>query len=133
MGLLGKIKSFWRIMSMKKQLKKSVAESKEKEAQSFTMSENELSALSDDDLFCRSCQNGEKVRRLLRMGRRRCVVEPFAEGVLFIELDGMGVNNGGLCQFFVNSSRMVAPFMSEYMKNVLQALISAYKQRRKAA
>jgi len=27
----------------------------------------------------------------------------------------MEVNNGGLCQFFVNSSRMVAPLVSEYM------------------
>lgn len=27
----------------------------------------------------------------------------------------MEVNNGGLCQFFVNSSRLIAPFVSEYM------------------
>lgn len=27
----------------------------------------------------------------------------------------MEVNNGGLCQFFVNSSRMLAPLVSEYM------------------
>ncbi len=27
----------------------------------------------------------------------------------------MEVNNGGLCQFFVNSSRVVAPYVSEYM------------------
>lgn len=30
----------------------------------------------------------------------------------------MEINNGGLCQFFVNSSRVVAPFLSEYLKNV---------------
>ncbi|MGM9667842.1 MAG: hypothetical protein ACI3XN_07305, partial [Eubacteriales bacterium] len=51
MGLIRKIKSFWKIMSMKKQSKKSVAKSIEKDAQSLTMSTNELSALSDDDLF----------------------------------------------------------------------------------
>ena len=27
----------------------------------------------------------------------------------------MEVNNGGICQFFVNSSRVVAPLVSEYM------------------
>ena len=27
----------------------------------------------------------------------------------------MEIQNGGLCQFFVNSSRMVAPIVSEYM------------------
>lgn len=28
------------------------------------------------------------------------------------------VNNGGLCQFFVNSSRMVAPLVSEYLSAI---------------
>ena len=32
------------------------------------------------------------------------------------------VNNGGLCQFFVNSSRIVAPFVSEYM-----AIVGAFE------
>ena len=32
--------------------------------------------------------------------------------VNYLEIE---VNNGGLCQFFVNSSRIVAPYVSEYM------------------
>ncbi|MGM9589708.1 MAG: DUF4375 domain-containing protein [Faecousia sp.] len=47
----------------------------------------------------------------------------------------MEVNNGGLCQFFVNSSRAVAPYISDYLgiiganghKNLFDHFICKYK------
>lgn len=75
-----------------------------------------MTALSDDELF-------EAV-----LARTEHKVESFDEwedGVnalnssqkVFYSVNWleMEVNNGGLCQFFVNSSRMVAPYISEYM------------------
>lgn len=40
----------------------------------------------------------------------------FSQKVIYsIDYYEMEIGCGGLCQFFVNSSRMVAPFMSEYL------------------
>ena len=119
MGLIRKIKAFWKTMNMKKQLKKSVAESIEKDAQSLTMSANELSALSDDDLFFAVLARTEKKVDGYKEWAESIASLNYSQKV-FYSLNWMEseVNNGGLCQFFVNSSRMVAPYVSEYMKIV---------------
>ena len=113
MGFFSAIKDFF---NFRKELKKSIAEAKENEARYLTMSIEELSALSDDELFEAVASRTEsKVDNF----------EDLADGVnslnnsqkIFHSLNWfeMEVNNGGLCQFFVNSSRIVAPLVSEYM------------------
>ena len=113
MGLFSSIKA---ILQFKKKLKRSIKETQENEKRYLTMTTDELSALSDDELF-------EAI-----VARTESKVDSFDEwedgvnslnpsqkifySVNWLEIE---VNNGGLCQFFVNSSRMVAPFVSKYM------------------
>ncbi len=113
MGFFGAIKS---ILRLRKELNRSIAEAKENEARYAAMSAEELALLSDDDLF-------EAIT--LRTESKVDSFEEWSDGVnslnssqkIFYSLNWLEieVNNGGLCQFFVNSSRMVAPFVSEYM------------------
>lgn len=113
MGFFSSMKA---IFQLRKELKRSIAEAKENEKRYLEMTMDELSALSDDELF-------EAVT-----ARTESIVDSFGaweDGVnslnpsqkIFysVNLLETEVNNGGLCQFFVNSSRMVAPFVSEYM------------------
>ena len=113
MGWFSSIKA---ILQFKKKLKRSIKETQENEKRYLTMTTDELSALSDDELF-------EAI-----VARTESKVDSFDEwedgvnslnpsqkifySVNWLEIE---VNNGGLCQFFVNSSRMVAPFVSKYM------------------
>lgn len=80
------------------------------------MSTEDLSALSDDELY-------EAV--IFRIDSKVNEYDDIEEGInslsytqkVFYSVSylEMEVNNGGLCQFFVNSSRYVAPYVSEYM------------------
>ncbi len=80
------------------------------------MSTEELSALSDDELY-------EAV--IARLDHKINEYDDMQEGinslsykqkvVYSVSYLEMEVNNGGLCQFFVNSSRYVSPHVSEYM------------------
>ncbi|MBQ8433033.1 MAG: DUF4375 domain-containing protein [Clostridia bacterium] len=80
------------------------------------MSTDELSLLSDEELF---------YAIMVRTEHKVDDVDEWEEGVnalnfyqkVFYSVNWLEieVNNGGLCQFFVNSSRMVAPLVSEYM------------------
>ncbi len=81
------------------------------------MSLDELKTLGDDELFW-----------AVMVRTEHCVdgYQDWAEGVnalnpyqkVFYSVNWLDteVNNGGLCQFFINSSRMVAPLISEYLK-----------------
>lgn len=80
---------------------------------------NELLTLSDDDLFeavyfqnLDMAEKAEDEDKQLEqfVGPRRTV---YILGLLDME-----IQNGGLCQFFVNSSRAVAPYVSESLKCV---------------
>ena len=113
MGWFSSIKA---ILQFKKELKRSIKETQEIEKRYLTMTTDELSALSDDELFAAI------------VARTESKVDSFDEledgvnslnssqkifySVNWLEIE---VNNGGLCQFFVNSSRMVAPFVSKYL------------------
>ena len=87
-----------------------------KESQYLQMSLDELNSLSDDNFF---------YAIMVRTEHKVDECEDWAEGVnslnpyqkVFYSVNWLDteVNNGGLCQFFVNSSRMVAPLVSEYM------------------
>ena len=113
MGLFGAIKT---IIKFRKELKKSIVEAKENEARYLAMSVEELSALSDDELFDAVDSRVEN-----RIDGYKKLEEGFAAlnepQKIFCSLKWMQaeVDNGGLCQFFVNSSRLVAPLVSEYM------------------
>ncbi len=90
-----------------------------REKQYLEMSHDELRALSDDELFY-----AVMIRTEHKVGK----YEDWAEGVnslnpyqkIFYSVNWLEieVNNGGLCQFFINSSRMVAPLVSEYMATI---------------
>ena len=113
MGLFSTIRE---IIKFKKELKKSIKESKEKEMFYLSMSNEDMASLSDDELF-------EAV--LSRTEHKVDSFDEWEDGVnslnnsqkIFYSINWLEVevNNGGLCQFFVNSSRMVAPYISEYM------------------
>ncbi len=113
MGLISTIKE---IIKLRKELKKSIEELKEKESLYLSMSHEDMASLSDDELF-------EAV--LSRTEHKVDSFDEWEDGInslndsqkIFYSLNWleMEVNNGGLCQFFVNSSRMVAPYISEYM------------------
>jgi hypothetical protein len=113
MGLFGSIKEIFRLHKV---LKESIKEAKEKEALYLNMSHEEMANLSDDELF-------DAV--LTRTETKVDAFEEWEDGVnalnnsqkIFYAVNWLEieVNNGGLCQFFVNSSRMVAPYVSEYM------------------
>ena len=97
-----------------------------KDAVYLQMSVDELRALSDEELF---------YAVMVRTERKVDSFEDWDEGVnslnfhqkVFYSVNWLEieVNNGGLCQFFVNSSRMVAPLVSEYM-----AVIGADEHKR---
>lgn len=76
----------------------------------------DLLKLSDDELF-----NAAWIRTENIVSSKEDLLEGFnslnKEQCIFYAVSylEMEVNNGGLCQFFVNSSRIVAPFVSEYM------------------
>ncbi len=81
------------------------------------MSLSELSQLSDDELF-----NAVWTRTESFVSSKEDMLYGFnslnEEQRVFYAINYFEseVNNGGLCQFFVNSSRMVAPFISDYME-----------------
>ncbi len=113
MGLFSIIKE---AIKFRRELKKSIEESQEKDTLYLSMSNEDMACLSDDELF-------EAV--LSRAEHKVDSFEEWEEGVnslnnsqkIFYSINWLEVevNNGGLCQFFVNSSRMVAPYISEYM------------------
>ena len=113
MGLFSSIKQ---VIALRKQFKDSFKEQMKKEAAYLQMSTSELSQLSDDELFSAVWARTENI-----VSSKEDLLEGFLSlnekqrifyAVNYLEME---VNNGGLCQFFVNSSRMVAPIVSECM------------------
>ena len=113
MGLFSSIKQS---ISLRKQFKDIFKEQMKKEAAYLQMSTSELAQLSDDELFSAIWARTENI-----VSSKEDLLEGFLSlnekqrifyAVYYLEME---VYNGGLCQFFVNSSRMVAPIVSEYM------------------
>ena len=133
MGLFSSIKQ---AIILRKQFKASFKEQMEKEAAYLQMSTAELSELSDDELFSAVWTRMENIvsskeellEGFLSLNERQRIFY----AVNYLEME---VNNGGLCQFFVNSSRIVAPIVSEYMgvigaiehKNLYDAFIEKHQ------
>lgn len=93
-----------------KDMEKAFQEQMKRETQYLQMEVSNLKMLDDDDLY-------EAVR--VRIDNKVFATEDMAEGLGKLSADeiifyavntlDMEVNNGGLCQFFVNSSRVLAP------------------------
>ena len=119
MSIIGKIKQCLEMKKMKKSFKKGMAEFEEKQKNALSLSIEDLSALPDDDLF---------LAVIARTENKVDGFDDWEKGVnslnqsqkVFYSLNWLEteVNNGGLCQFFVNSSRIVAPLVSGYLKTV---------------
>ena len=113
MGLFGAIKAFF---ALRKNLAKELEAIREREARYPAMTTDELAALDDEELF-----EAVNVRTENKVDSFEELTDGFhslnASQKVFYALNWleMEVNNGGLCQFFVNSSRVAAPFVSEYM------------------
>ena len=104
--------------------------SKKKTYQTMTIEEFKL--LSSNDLF-------DIIQNQMMTEEERCDFDP---NVCLREFSGakrifyivnyfdMEVQNGGLCQFFVNSSRIVAPFILESLHSIeaydYEALLSSF-------
>lgn len=89
------------------------------------MSLEELEALPDNKLFWSVMVRTEcKVGQYTDWEEGVNALNPYQKVFYSINWLDTEVNNGGLCQFFVNSSRMVAPFVSEYM-----AVIGAHEHK----
>ncbi len=116
MGVLRFVFEFFKF-SIK--LIKGIKESKEKDLIYMNMSKEEMLSLSEDDLFeavsSRVEQNVESFDEEEDGFNSLNVSQKIFYSLNWLEME---VNNGGLCQFFVNSSRMVAPYISEYMSVV---------------
>jgi len=114
MEFFKKIKECFKI---RKSLKSSLNDMKEKEERSLNYSTEELTTLSDTDLFWAVTYRTE---------HQVDSYDKWEDGVnslnasqkIFYSINWLEteVNNGGLCQFFVNSSRIVAPLVSGYME-----------------
>ena len=83
------------------------------------MTAAELSQLSDEELFGAVWTRAESI-----VSSKDDIAEGFEllgeEQRIFYAVNylEMEVNNGGICQYFVNSSRVTAPFVSEYMEKI---------------
>ena len=122
MGIIQFFKQLGAFAKMMKDLPKEIARQQELYR---NLSTEELAALSDEDLFV-AC----KLRIDVIVDACADSAEAFArlndhqKVVYALDYLEMEVNNGGLCQFFVNSSRVVAPYVSDYM-----ALIGASEHK----
>lgn len=85
----------------------------------FKLSQEELKALPDDALFDALTARAEA--KLIKAGGFIDGIDSLsdAEKVFYIaSYYEMEVNNGGLCQFFVNSSRMLAPRLPDCLREI---------------
>lgn len=104
---------------MLKQVMRSAAETKKLEKRAVAMTTEELSGLSCDRLLFAAIARAEnKIGGFEELADGIASLNETQRVIYSLNWLESEVNNGGLCQFFVNSSRIVAPFVSEYMKLV---------------
>ena len=113
MGIFKTIKTFFRLM---KDAPKIMEQIRQQRAEFVAMTPDQLAALPDDELF-----SAAQARIDAIMDDQEEILHGFSlltdPQKVFYALNylEMEVNNGGLCQFFVNSSRVLAPYISEYL------------------
>ncbi len=113
MGFFSAIKE---ILRLRKELRADIKNFSVRQAEYIKMTADELAALSDPELYeallARTDDKIEGCGSIEDGMRKMSEPERVFYAVSYLEIE---VNNGGLCQFFVNSSRAVAPFVSDYM------------------
>lgn len=98
--------------------KRSMNEEKAKK-RILSMSTDELNVLPDDELFEAVLTRTENiVDGFKTMSDGFNALNPTQKIFYGVGWYEMEVNNGGLCQFFVNSSNVVAPILSEYLGKI---------------
>ena len=102
-----------------KQIKKSIEEYKQNQRRYLEMPSAELKTLTDDELFqAVLARTGDKVDHYdsLLDGVGSLT---HAEQVFYVtSYYEMEVNNGGLCQFFTNASRDLAPLLADCLDEI---------------
>ena len=122
MGLFGAIKAFF---ALKKNLAKEIEAIKEREARYPAMTTDELAALDDEELFeAVNVRTENKVDNFEELTDGFNALNTSQKVFYALKWLEMEVTNGGLCQFFVNSSREAAPYVSECL-----AAVGAEKHR----
>lgn len=113
MGLLSFIKE---AIAFRKALKADIQAQIQQEEAYLNMTAEELEQLSDDELFSAVLARTEHIVDSTEEPQDGFALlnehQQLFYAVSWLEAE---VNNGGLCQFFVNSSRLAAPLVSEYM------------------
>lgn len=85
----------------------------------LTMSAEELEKLSDSDLyFALVTRTEDKVFRKETVKDGLQHLSAQEKTFYVVSYYDMEVNNGGLCQFFINSSRDVAPFLADALTEI---------------
>lgn len=116
MGLVEIIRA---LASLGKGIKTSIEEKKENDNRYLKMNHNELLKLPDNELcdavWFRIDQKVSAYKNIIDGIASLSTEEQTVYSVFYMELE---VNNGGICQFFVNSSRYVAPIVSKSLENI---------------
>ena len=113
---MGIIKFFRQLRAMHKLLKELPAEIERQQAAYREMTPEEMASLANDELFSAACARTEaKIDAEQELSVSFAGLNAHQKVLYALNLFEMEVNNGGLCQFFVNSSQVVAPYISEYL------------------
>lgn len=88
---------------------------KEQQSAYAAMTTEDLSALSDDELFSAAVSRLESHIDYDQPEASFAALSNPQKVVYAVNCLEVEVNNGGLCQFFVNSSSIVAPYISDYL------------------
>lgn len=113
---MGIIKLFREMREFSKMMKELPKESEQRKSDNESLTTEELAAIPDDDLLFVVIDRIESViddhEELSDGFAALSAPQKLVYAVNDLETE---VNNGGLCQFFVNSSRAVVPYISEYL------------------
>lgn len=132
MGIFQSLKIFLHLL---KDSSKIMAELEAQRARYLQLTTEEMAALPDEELFSAALSRAESkvdtCEDMLEGIRTLSQPQRVLYCINYLEAE---VNNGGLCQFFVNSSRVTAPYISEYLgiigaadhKNLFASFIGKY-------
>lgn len=116
MSFFSRIKEFF---SRKMQIGEFIKAEAERTARYLAMNTEELSALSDEELFSAVIsRTASTLDQLDDYERGLDSMNESQRVFLSVNWFDSEVNNGGLCQYFVNSSRITAPFLSDYLGKI---------------
>lgn len=108
---------FFKELRKFKNLMKDMPQQIERQNEAYlSMTTEQLAVLPDEELFTAAeCRINCKMGGLEDSQGGYAALSPQQKVVYAVNMLEMEVNNGGLCQFFVNSSRVFAPHISDYL------------------